>query len=54
LDLSQLRGHPPKVILLRGGNITTNEIEDLLRQKYSTIEFFISPDYDYGCIEIYS
>ncbi len=49
LDLSL-----PKVILLRGGNISTNDIEELLREKYSTIEFFISPDYDYGCIEIYS
>jgi predicted nuclease of predicted toxin-antitoxin system len=54
LDLSQLRGHPPKVILLRGGNIKTNDVENLLRQEYSKIEFFISPEYDYGCIEIYS
>ena len=53
-DLSQLLGYPPKVILLKTGNITTEGIDELLRQKLSTIEFFISPDYDYGCIEIYS
>ena len=56
LDLSQLKGHPPKVILLKNGKLTTEQIEDLLRQKYSDIEFFISSEheFDFGCIEIYS
>ena len=53
-DLSQLLGYPPKVILLKTGNITTSGIDELLRQKLSTIEVFISPNYDYGCIEIHS
>jgi predicted nuclease of predicted toxin-antitoxin system len=51
-EKSQLLGYPPKVILLKTGNISTNKVEDLLRQKLQIIEFFISPNYEYGCIEI--
>ena len=52
-EKSQLLGYPPKIILLKTGNISTNKVEELLRQKLQIIEFFISPNYEYGCIEIH-
>lgn len=52
-EMSQLLGFPPKVILLKTGNISTDKIEELLRKKLGDVEFFISPNYEYGCIEIY-
>jgi predicted nuclease of predicted toxin-antitoxin system len=50
--MSQLLGYPPKVIFLKTGNISTKIMEELLRAKIDVIEFFISPNYEYGCIEI--
>jgi predicted nuclease of predicted toxin-antitoxin system len=54
IELSQLLGYPPKVILLRTGSISTEELAGLLKQKIRDIEFFISPEQDFGCIEFYS
>jgi predicted nuclease of predicted toxin-antitoxin system len=39
-DLSILRGFPPKVIWLRIGNCTTDQIEVLLRRHRATITTF--------------
>ena len=53
-DLANLYGHPPKIIWLRSGNCTTNEIADLLISKSDVIIDFISnPIYEeLACIEI--
>ncbi|MBL0030843.1 MAG: DUF5615 family PIN-like protein [Bacteroidetes bacterium] len=53
-DLANLYGHPPKVIWLRTGNCTTQEIVDLLISKSEIINDFISnPIYtELACIEI--
>lgn len=39
-DVSVLRGFPPKVIWLRLGNCTTNDVERTLRHGYATIAAF--------------
>jgi predicted nuclease of predicted toxin-antitoxin system len=40
LELSLLRGAPPKVVLLRIGNVPTTRIEALLRQHVTRIHQF--------------
>ena len=37
-DLSVFRGFPPKVIWIRRGNCSTNNIEEILRENQSEIE----------------
>lgn len=53
-DLSNIYGHPPKIIWLRIGNTTTQAIADLLNLKqYILIDFINSTDYsEQSCIEI--
>lgn len=41
-DLSVFRGFPPKVIWIRRGNCSTNDIEELLREHKSEIEDLIT------------
>lgn len=43
-DMSFLRGHPPKVVLLRVGNAGTKEIEALLRRSAPILERFEADD----------
>ena len=53
-DISLINGHPPKIIWLRTGNLTTTEITELLFSKSSTIDRFLNDD-DYSklsCLEI--
>ncbi len=40
LDLSLLRGSPPKLLFLRIGNVTTSAVERLLRARYAAIVRF--------------
>jgi len=49
-DLNIIKGFPPKVIWIRTGNTTTNNLENLLRNKSDLIELFLTEDY--GCLEI--
>lgn len=52
--LSVLNSFPPKIIWLRTGNLSTNELEVILKAKRAVIEKFlndIEPD-AYGCLEI--
>lgn len=52
--LSVLNSFPPKIIWLRTGNLSTNELEEILKTKRPVIEKFledIEPD-AYGCLEI--
>ncbi len=41
-DLSVLRGFPPKIVWIRRGNCSTNDIEKILRDHYATIEDLVS------------
>jgi predicted nuclease of predicted toxin-antitoxin system len=43
-QLSRLKGYPPKVILLRTGNQSTQYYADLLRRLFGTIKEFIVSD----------
>jgi predicted nuclease of predicted toxin-antitoxin system len=53
-DLSLIKGSPPKVIWIRTGNLTTSNIEKLIRKKLEDIQEFISnPEYqNIECLEL--
>jgi predicted nuclease of predicted toxin-antitoxin system len=53
-DLSNLKGHPPKIIWLRMGNTTTNHLDDIfLEKKELFTEFLLNLDYkDVACLEV--
>jgi predicted nuclease of predicted toxin-antitoxin system len=55
-DMGLVRGSSPKVIWLRIGNISTHNIEKVLRNNYDLIKSFLTdPGYkDIGCLEINS
>ncbi|NBC84395.1 MAG: hypothetical protein GVY19_13595 [Bacteroidetes bacterium] len=40
-DISIISGHPPKIIWIRSGNLTTNEIVKLLIRNKAIIERFL-------------
>jgi predicted nuclease of predicted toxin-antitoxin system len=50
-DLSLLHGHPPKIIWLRSGNLTTSNVERVLTMKIEQIKYF-SEDPGISCLEI--
>ncbi len=53
-DISLINGHPPKIIWIRTGNLTTGEIAKLLILRKAVIDKFLH-DEDYkelSCIEI--
>jgi len=51
-DLSSLYGFPPKVIWIRRGNCTTQDIADILRDKYDAIKSF-SDDPENGILTLF-
>ncbi|WP_310557054.1 DUF5615 family PIN-like protein [Flavobacterium sp.] len=53
-DLSLINGCPPKIIWIRKGNLTTNQIFELLEEKHLLIRNFIeNPDKtEVACLEI--
>jgi len=53
-DLNLILGTPPKIIWLRIGNATTEDIIQLFRQNVELIkEFLVNPDFSQlGCLEI--
>ncbi|MCF8296481.1 MAG: DUF5615 family PIN-like protein [Saprospiraceae bacterium] len=53
-DLSILKGYPPKIIWLRVGNKTTNNLEIVLRRNYNHIQIFLNTEEssELGCFEI--
>ena len=53
-DLGLIKGSSPKVIWLRLGNTSTQNIEIVLRKNYDLIKTFLSdPNYiEIGCLEI--
>ena len=55
-DISVIHGHPPKIIWIRTGNLTTKEIVKLLvHNKVMIKKFLESTDYkEVSCLEVYS
>ncbi len=53
-DIASLKGHPPKIIWLRIGNTSTENIAQILINKYNIIEDFISnpANKELACLEI--
>jgi predicted nuclease of predicted toxin-antitoxin system len=53
-DISIINGHPPKVIWIRTGNLTTNEIAQLLINNQNAIHSFLENDdfKDIACLEL--
>jgi len=41
-ELGLLRSYPPKVIWIRRGNCSTNEIENLIRRHFDSIETLVN------------
>lgn len=44
-DRSFIFGYPPKVIWVRLGNCSTNDVENLLRREFAIIEKFYQDEY---------
>jgi predicted nuclease of predicted toxin-antitoxin system len=53
-DISVISGHPPKIIWIRKGNLTTDEIVELLKRNREIIESFMGSDdlKEASCLEI--
>lgn len=53
-DISLINGHPPKIIWLRTGNITTEQIVELFKKHQYSIENFLTgkESEDLSCMEI--
>ena len=53
-DISNLKGHPPKIIWLRIGNTTTNFLAQIISSKANLIKEFIQNDeyLEITCLEI--
>lgn len=54
VDLANMKGHPPKIIWLRMGNTSTNNISNVLIAKHDIIKrFFKDTEFvDIACLEI--
>lgn len=53
-DISIINGFPPKIIWIRTGNLTTDEIVQLMIKNYETINSFLNNvDFkDIACLEL--
>jgi predicted nuclease of predicted toxin-antitoxin system len=53
-DISIINGHPPKIIWIRSGNLTTNEIIHLLIDNQKTIIAFLEDEElkNLACLEL--
>lgn len=53
-ELSTLKGYPPKIIWLRCGNTSTQNIAEKLKSNYNLVIAFLNEDSEeQGCLEIY-
>ena len=52
LDLSLVRGAPPKVVLLRSGNLSTTEIAEILTSRHLLIYTLLGPEGDVNCLKV--
>jgi predicted nuclease of predicted toxin-antitoxin system len=53
-DISVMNGHPPKIIWIRSGNLTTKQIVKLMIHNISMIDKFLNNEdfKDTSCLEI--
>jgi len=53
-DISIINGHPPKIIWIRSGNLTTNEIVHMMIKNHNSIIAFLENEEfsDVACIEL--
>ncbi|TVQ08915.1 MAG: hypothetical protein EA364_14895 [Balneolaceae bacterium] len=53
-DISVINGHPPKILWIRRGNLTTHEIAKLLSTHHKIIDKFLHhPDFsEITCLEL--
>jgi predicted nuclease of predicted toxin-antitoxin system len=53
-EISLIKGHPPKIVWIRTGNLTTKEIAALLKNNQKTIKSFLSSNefQNNSCIEL--
>ena len=51
-DLSSLRGAPPKVLLLRTGNLPSAEVVALLQSQLLLIYTLLAPESEVNCLEL--
>jgi predicted nuclease of predicted toxin-antitoxin system len=53
-DISIINGHPPKIIWIRTGNLTTNEFVQLMIENQKIIDSFINDDgfKEVSCLEL--
>lgn len=51
-DLSSLRGAPPKVLLLRTGNLPSTQVVELLRSHLLMIYTLLAPESEINCLEL--
>lgn len=51
-DLSSLRGAPPKVLLLRTGNLPSAEVVTLLQSQLLLIYTLLAPESEVHCLEL--
>jgi predicted nuclease of predicted toxin-antitoxin system len=54
VELSALYGAPPKVLLLRAGNLPTASLAALLLRHHATIEAELAPSTDTYCLTLYA
>jgi len=52
LDLSLLRGSPPKVLLLRTGNLPSAQVVELLREHQLMIYTALAPESEIHCLQL--
>ena len=54
-DISIINGHPPKIIWIRTGNLTTSEIAQLMIENHKSIISFLENELfkDVSCLELY-
>ena len=53
-DISVIKGHPPKIIWIQSGNLTTNDLIKLMNNNKAVIcRFLESKEFEYiSCLEI--
>ena len=52
LDLSLTRGAPPKVVLLRAGNLPSQQVVALLHTHHLKIYTLLAPESEVNCLEL--
>ena len=53
-DISILKGHPPKILWIRTGNLSTNKLIEILQSNLQNITAFLNDEEstDQSCMEI--